>query len=282
MIALVLALLALCVAVYGRCSPRRSGVHADRPGGQLVLAERGGAAARGDRRSGHLGHTRTASWPPCRWRWRRTRWRTSGHVSARLLPKSCFGERYVALEPRRTRRPRGSGRRRDPRDAAATPSERQVFNHLLPLCRRCARRTWPTTWARWPGLSGGARTGDTITAAQVPVTVQPRPCRTDPGPPGAAPVHDNLRKGGAGPDKGLKDSDHDHQDAAQQARRLRRPVLHGHDTATTCVNLRRQRRQLIHLASVSRPRWRCWPATPGVRVPVQAAADACRWARRRW
>jgi virulence factor Mce-like protein len=89
------------------------------------------------------------------------------NVTARLLPKSLFGERYVALEvppnPSGTEIKAGDVITRD-RSSDAIQTE-QVFNHLLPLLQAVKPADLANTLgALSQALSGrGAQLGDTIT-----------------------------------------------------------------------------------------------------------------------
>ena len=89
------------------------------------------------------------------------------NVTARLLPKSLFGERYVALEvppnPSGTEIKAGDVITRD-RSSDAIQTE-QVFNHLLPLLQAVRPADLANTLgALSQALSGrGAQLGDTIT-----------------------------------------------------------------------------------------------------------------------
>jgi phospholipid/cholesterol/gamma-HCH transport system substrate-binding protein len=89
------------------------------------------------------------------------------NVSARLLPKSLFGERYVSLEvpsdPSATRIKAGDVITRD-RSSDAIQTE-QVFNNLLPLLQAVKPADLANTLgALSQALSGrGAQLGDTIT-----------------------------------------------------------------------------------------------------------------------
>jgi virulence factor Mce-like protein len=89
------------------------------------------------------------------------------NVTARLLPKSLFGERYVALEvpadPSATKLKAGDVITRD-RSSDAIQTE-QVFNHLLPLIQAVKPADLANTLgALSQALSGrGGQLGDTVT-----------------------------------------------------------------------------------------------------------------------
>ena len=89
------------------------------------------------------------------------RWsaRSRPNVSARLLPKTLFGERYVDLVT-----PAGAGRRADPAPAtiiragpqpAWRSSSRRSSTTCCRCCARCSRRSWRPRSTPWPRTLDG-------------------------------------------------------------------------------------------------------------------------------
>jgi len=168
MIALVLALLALCVGVYGKVFTSSVPVsmqidqvdNSFSPNAEVRLRGVTVGQVTSVSTDGKLATVSMALQPD-------EVAHIPANVSARLLPKSLFGERYVALEPpadpSASRIKAGDVITRD-RGSDAIQTE-QVFNHLLPLLQAVRPADLANTLgALSQALSGrGAQLGDTIT-----------------------------------------------------------------------------------------------------------------------